>query len=55
MTFRAKDLADWEEYYSERAAIYEYLGELSRAEAERLARRDAGEKPKPLRGHRHTK
>ena len=37
----------WMEYFSERAAIYEYLGEMSRAEAELRALADAGPRPRP--------
>jgi hypothetical protein len=43
---RWKNLDDWKEFRLERAAIYEYLGELSRDEAEMRARADAGPMPK---------
>ena len=37
----------WLEYFNERAAIYEYLGELPRFEAELRAQADAGPRPRP--------
>ena len=37
-----RDRADWEEWFNERAAICEYLGGMSREEAERTARELAG-------------
>lgn len=44
--FRPKNLADWYEFFTERAAIFEYEGGLVRAEAERRARALAGERPR---------
>jgi hypothetical protein len=38
--FATFDEADWQEWFEERAAIYEYEGELPREEAERRARID---------------
>jgi hypothetical protein len=34
---RWRDRADWQEWWTERAAIFEFLGGMSRAEAERAA------------------
>src|SRR5688572_15458157 len=41
----AKDRADWEEFYSERAAIFEYVAGDSRQVAEAKARELAGPRP----------
>lgn len=46
IAFRPRDLADWQEYVTERAAIYEYLGEMPRAVAEARARQLAGPPPR---------
>ena len=37
--------SEWNEVFQERAAMREYLGGYDRAEAERLARLDAGPEP----------
>lgn len=42
--FRPRSVADWEEYFAERAAIAEFQGGYPRAAAERVARRLAGPK-----------
>jgi hypothetical protein len=44
--FKARDLVEWKEFYSERAAVFEFLGGLERATAEALARELAGEQPR---------
>lgn len=44
--FRPRDETDWLEYYTERAAIAEYVGGQTRLEAEALARRLAGSRPR---------
>lgn len=44
--FKPRDFADWLEYRSERAAIFEYLGDIPRDEADTLARELAGPAPK---------
>lgn len=44
--FRPKNMADWQEFFTERAAIFEYEGGYPRVEAERRARALAGERPK---------
>jgi hypothetical protein len=45
--YMPKGLVDWHEFFTERAAIYEYEAGLPRAEAERRARADAGLRPQP--------
>lgn len=45
--FMPKGLVDWHEFYTERAAMYEYESGMPRAEAERRARADAGPRPNP--------
>jgi len=49
-TFAPRDLADWQEYCAERAAIFEFLGGRPRQVAEAMARQLAGPAP---RGARH--
>jgi hypothetical protein len=44
--FKPRDYADWLEYRTERAAIFEYLGELSRDVADTCARELAGPAPR---------
>jgi hypothetical protein len=39
-------VADWSEFLTERAAIFEYLGEMPREAAEQAARELAGARPK---------
>ncbi|HET9063752.1 MAG TPA: hypothetical protein VFO62_10725 [Candidatus Binatia bacterium] len=51
LSFRARDLADWEEYKIERAAICEYLGGLSREAADRAALIMAGPPPRDWQQH----
>lgn len=45
--FMSKGLVDWHEFFTERAAIYEYEAGMPRSEAECRARADAGARPKP--------
>jgi hypothetical protein len=45
--FMPKGLVDWHEFYTERAAVYEYEAGMPRDEAERRARADAGPRPNP--------
>lgn len=45
-SFQPKDLADWAEFLAERAAVFEYLGELPRQVAELKARELAGPPPR---------
>lgn len=45
LAFHPRSLAEWREYVSERAAICEYLGELSREDADRAAIEMAGPMP----------
>lgn len=45
-TFIPRDLADWREFWTERAAVGEYLGGLTRAEAEVQATVLAGRMPR---------
>lgn len=49
--FVATSYEDWEEFVTERAAIYEYLGGHARTDADRMALADAGARPpvKPRR------
>jgi hypothetical protein len=44
--FKPRDAVDWKEFYSERAAVFEFLGGHDRAAAELLARELAGDPPK---------
>lgn len=44
--FRPKNVADWREFFTERAAIFEYEGGLPRDVAERKASALAGEMPR---------
>lgn len=45
--FVPKGLVDWHEFYTERAAMYEYQANMPREDAERRARADAGPRPLP--------
>lgn len=47
--FRPRDYAEWAEYVTERAAIFEYLGGRPRQVAEALARQLAGPAPRHAR------
>lgn len=44
--FKPRDRVDWQEFHSERAAMFEYLAGHDRAHAEALARELAGEPPR---------
>ncbi len=44
-----RDHADWLEFYTERAAIFEFLGGMSREDAEREAMKLAGPAPRKER------
>lgn len=48
--FKPRDLADWQEFLTERAAMFEFLAEKPRAVAESMARQLAGPPP---RGAKH--
>lgn len=46
LSFKPRDFADWMEYRTERAAIFEYCGEVERTVADTMARELAGPSPR---------